>query len=842
MHPLKVERELRGWSQARVAEAIGSTGRTVMRWEMGQVLPQPYYREQLCSLFGKNARELGLFDPAELPEPAPAAPISPKPVASTTFLTDFTIPTSLGSTDRLLGRDELFAELKGQLKQGSSRVALQGLPGIGKTSLAVALTQDAEIQERFKDGILWAGLGLNADVMGHLVRWAKLLDIEPKEVKNAANTGSWGQVLRAAIGKRRMLVVIDDVWSIQDALAMQVGGPNCAYLITSRLPQAAFSFAGEGVVTVGELDEADGVALLARLVPQLVRQDPAGARALVGAVGALPLAITLMGKYLASQSLGGQPRRLQTALKLLQDAKQRLELAVPVTASEYAASLPSDTPLSLQASIALSENQLDDEARTALGALAVFPAKPNSFSEEAALAVSGVTETTLDTLWDSGLLETSGPGRYTLHQTVASYASRLTENTARQRLINYTLEYIDGHSQDFAGLEQEINNITAAFDTALELACHRDLARGVFSLTTFMWVRGLYLLAPRYLKPVLEQAQAEGDLARQVKALSKLGKFAELVADYDQARAYSLAGLELARRIGETHEQADLLTNLGLVAANLHDLDRAGAYFDEALQLTGESHHQCYLYSYRGRIHRIKGEYMKAFALYRQGVALSRRLKIEEATCCLLSNLAYLSAIFGNYAEAREYTQEGLELARRLGHRELLGIFLNISGIFALHRHDYQAAEGFFKEALGLARYIKNTLLECNLLTNLGTAALERQNMAEAESYLVEAVGLARQLDYSRAVVDGLLALANLAERQGFTAKAEKYRQESLTLTRSLDVFRMERFTTRTWGELLPTYQQLGRDANTFYEVLTPHYQALQAGESEKSPAFELVA
>src|SRR5581483_7004544 len=61
VHPLKYERELRGWSQAKVARAIGTTPRTVHRWEHGQGMPYPYYREKLCALFGKNTRELGLL-------------------------------------------------------------------------------------------------------------------------------------------------------------------------------------------------------------------------------------------------------------------------------------------------------------------------------------------------------------------------------------------------------------------------------------------------------------------------------------------------------------------------------------------------------------------------------------------------------------------------------------------------------------------------------------------------------------------------------------------------------------------------------------------------------------
>lgn len=62
-HPLKVERELRGWSQAKVAEAVNTTVRTISRWELGQALPYPYYRERLCELFGKDTVQLGIMKP-----------------------------------------------------------------------------------------------------------------------------------------------------------------------------------------------------------------------------------------------------------------------------------------------------------------------------------------------------------------------------------------------------------------------------------------------------------------------------------------------------------------------------------------------------------------------------------------------------------------------------------------------------------------------------------------------------------------------------------------------------------------------------------------------------------
>lgn len=59
---LKQARELKGWSQARVARELGTDATTVSRWERGLFSPTPYFRERLCTLFHKNARELGLLE------------------------------------------------------------------------------------------------------------------------------------------------------------------------------------------------------------------------------------------------------------------------------------------------------------------------------------------------------------------------------------------------------------------------------------------------------------------------------------------------------------------------------------------------------------------------------------------------------------------------------------------------------------------------------------------------------------------------------------------------------------------------------------------------------------
>ncbi len=502
-HHLRTERELRGWSQAKVAKLLNTTIRSVSRWEQGLAIPSPYYREQLCTLFGKSARQLGMpsdagendvelealssvllpsssrpphvsaIVPSSPPHVSVMVPSSPSAsVRQESFLVDPAIPKMLNNAASLLGRAGLLAQVKQRLFEGDSLAltALNGLPGIGKTALAVALAMDQQVQAHFCDGILWAGLGLHPNRLGLLTRWGKLLGVVPSEVENSNSREVWSQALRVAISNRRMLLVIDDAWSAEDALALQVGGARCAHLLTTRLPPVAFAFAQQGAIVVPELQEADGLALLARFVPKLVQQDPAGAQTLVRAVGSLPLALTLMGKYLGAQAFTRQPRRMEAALAQLYDAKHRLGVSVPISLGERSPSLPEHIPLSLHAAIAISDQQLSPQAHATLCALSVFSPKPNSFSEEAALVVSQQPVEMLDALWDAGLLESCGPARYTLHQTIADYArTQAKDQLAQQRLVSYMLAYIQAHKHNYEALEREASNILGALEASATL-------------------------------------------------------------------------------------------------------------------------------------------------------------------------------------------------------------------------------------------------------------------------------------------------------------------------------------------------------------------------------------
>jgi tetratricopeptide (TPR) repeat protein len=755
--------------------------------------------------------------------------VMPDTLGRTSFLKDPTIPGTLGTADNLLGRDALIMQVKQHLLQSGS-LALMGLPGIGKTALAVTLAKDKEMQTHFRDGILWAGLGPHLNVLGQLARWGKLLGIAPSEVENVNSPGAWGRALQATIGHRQMLLVIDDAWSAEDALALRVGGARCAHLLTTRLPQVAFAFAHESTIVIRELEEADGLALITRFVPQLVEQNPERVQALVHVVGGLPLALTLMGKYLAAHAFTRQPRRLEAALVRLHTTEQRLRVSVQSPLGQRSSNLPGNTPLSLHAAITISIRKLSLQARVALYALSVFPSKPNTFSEEAALAVSQSTVETLDALWDAGLLESSEIGRYTLHQTIADYARTQAKGTiALQRLINYMLSYIQSHEYDYDAMEREMGNILAALDAAGSIHMEGVVIQVVNAMATFMHVRGLYTQADHYLYIALKVATALGSQVERMVTLYHLATFAELRGEYPEAETYAQEGLVMAQQLGQIDMESVLFTILGQVVFRCGDYVRATVFYEQGLLLArqlGDMELSSLLLSYLGNTNRYQGNYTQAVALYEEGLVLAQQNGCQELTCRLLAYLGGVTREQGNYQQAEQYCMEGYSLAHCLGHRENLTMLLNNLGAVAYYQGNYKQAELYQQEGLALARQIGYRSQICRILANLGGVASEQGNYAQAEQYLQEGIILARELGNRDNLAHLLVNLGATLGNQGDYHQAKACLQETVELARSLRDPRLISGTLVKWGELHLTYQQLDAAAAAFHEVLTLNSQS----------------
>ncbi|MCB9421760.1 MAG: hypothetical protein H6667_18310 [Ardenticatenaceae bacterium] len=357
-----------------------------------------------------------------------------------------------------LGREALLDTLVKQLTNGQTlALSAEGLPGVGKTTLAVALAYHPQVLKHFGDGVLWAGLGPAGDPRLALTEWGQSLRAD---LAGAVELADMQRAVQHLIGQRRLLLVIDDAWELEAAQALRCGGPNCCYLLTTRDKGLARTFAGAaGMTSVPVLAQDPAFTLLQKLAPEACAHDPAAAAALTQAVGGLPLALELLGGYLGAPERHLFPDLSQAALAELADPAQRLRLAQQRLGGRGPA-------VTLAETIQLSLTGLPDGAADAFYAMGAFAPKPESFSRAAAEAVTAGDGGILALLAARNLLERAGETgeeRLALHQTLADTARTSMPDAAQARHRAYYLAAANEDRGDWRRIERAYGQIKWAW-------------------------------------------------------------------------------------------------------------------------------------------------------------------------------------------------------------------------------------------------------------------------------------------------------------------------------------------------------------------------------------------
>jgi hypothetical protein len=179
--------------------------------------------------------------------------------------------------------------------------ALRGAGGFGKTTLAQALCWDPGVQDAYPGGILWVTMGEGLTEGERLSRLLDLLrlwlDREPPAFATVAAAGAY---LRERLTGRRVLVVVDDVWSPNDLAPFRDLGAGASLLATTRdrrnLP------AGCRAVRVDAMASEEAVEVLGAGLPDLPRPH---LRALAGQLGEWPLLLALVHRQLRERMVEG---------------------------------------------------------------------------------------------------------------------------------------------------------------------------------------------------------------------------------------------------------------------------------------------------------------------------------------------------------------------------------------------------------------------------------------------------------------------------------------------------------------------------------------------------------
>lgn len=787
-HPnylLRNARLAKGISLRKFASLLGVDPTTLYRWEMGRQEPYPIHKARLAEFLGKSFAELGFTL-----EEGVISGQSNREGGNTRF---FSSQPIVFAKVELVGRNYDFVAVRARLLTG--RVALVGLPGVGKTSLALGLASDMQIRAVYPAGILWAHMGQKPLFDSILCSWCKcLLGLSPRKMARLPREKLVG-TLQTAIGGQHMCLILDDVWASADArILLQVAGPNCGVLVTTRSPLIGTELANHQSYILNELDEEAGFQLFHQLAPQAVEREAEKARKLVRAAGGLPLALTLMGHFLANEASSGQTRRVAHALKRLSNANERLNIGEK----------------SLRSVISLSENLLSEEARRAFHSLGLLPPKPERFSESTALGVAGCTTEILDTLVDLGLLEPADDD-YLMHKTIHDYCQVLLSPTERraaeERLLTFILGELDARATDPLWLDQEKQTILLAIDAAEHLKRHEELLHLTLLLAPFLITQGWLAQARTMLARACEVARRMQTAPELPRLLLRLGETLILLTSVEEGLAVYHEGLSVARRLHDEECTAEILSMLAWYAHIYGEYEQADSYIQEGLAIAiprDLPNVLWVLYRVQGSQAWARGDYAQAEEAYLRGLNLVERLDdgARRDLCMYHCFLGVFEGERGHYAQAETYFQQGIVAAQMYGFRDFMTFILARR---AMMRLIYDPSDDLREEleqgilavqpggSWGYAVYSHKALAQLELLWGNVDRAEE---ITSQVSEIIEASQMQNRLGEHRTI------LAQIELARGRYAEAVAYIQQALPLLRIYGAAEDKAIALLTLGEL----------------------------------------
>jgi tetratricopeptide (TPR) repeat protein len=703
---------------------------------------------------------------------------------------------------KFVGREEKLAQLHSQLQQNDriAITAIAGMGGIGKTELALQYAIKQLKQNQYPAGICWLR-ARDREIATDIVTFAQVylglslpeqMDIDD-QVRFCWQRWPEGEAL----------VVLDDVTNYRAIEPyLPPADPRFKLLITTRLDF------GSTVqkVPLEELNEDGAIALLESLVGvEQVRSQLADAQTLCKWVGYLPLALELLGRFLARKLDWSICRLLRALEDKRLEAKALVETENGMTRQ-----------LGITAALELSWQELkesEQDLACMLGLFAIAPI-PWSLVEN---CQPELEPDALEDIRDNGLMARSllkrvGEGSYQLHQIVREYfrtkLHQSADNNQALKLIFCKVMVGIAKMIDFTPTITQIKQVEGVIVHLEEVANYhvdsladQDLIHPFIGMGNFYKGTGNYCIAESWYENCLKISkirlgEKHPDIANSLHHLACLyraqARYQEAAILNEEALAmrehlFGEEHLDIARSCNELagiyrlqgkHESSERLYERALAMRKL----LAPRNPDVASSLNGLA-----------ILYKTMGLFAKAEILYKESLTMRQNLLGEDHSdfASSLNNLASLYREQGKYSEAEPLLLKALEKRKYALGEEHPYVAQSLSNLANLYRLQgkYEESELLFLKSLEIRRRImgEEHLMTARSLSSLALIYSDKGELNKAEPLFFRSLAIKKHIlgndHLSIAMVKWSIGL--LYQKQNKYAEAEDFYHQALLIAQS---------------------------------------------------------
>jgi len=299
------------------------------------------------------------------------------------------------------------------------------------------------------------------------------------------------------------------------------------------------------------------------------------------------------------------------------------------------------------------------------------------------------------------------------------------------------------------------------------------------------WRSGVYYLEPEPVwilkdtEELFKRGPSEYDSLTHQEKIKRLQQFKALLEDYEK------------RSFGEKSESEllqirfDLLQEAGKAALSLANYEEAKQYSLQSLKMAERLKDKKLsgsIFSILSLIYLIQGDYASANEYGAKYLKIAQELGNDKIVAHIFLFLGAIANVQKDYHKADKFCKKSLEIGEELGDKDLIASVLSYLGGRTKDKNKIAKAKTLFEESLKINEEIGEKGRIADNLIELSDLAQSQGNIDEAIRLIGEAQAISNEIKDRSRIANVLEKQGTLAEAQGDYQQAKKYYEESLEI------------------------------------------------------------